>query len=125
MDPSFTISFEGDHIKILAGGDKNLEYATALWSAVVETCKEHDCYNVLGISEATSPMPILDGYQHADLFRSLGITNKYRVAWVEFNPDARESTYFVETVLINRGLPGRLFDSVAEAMDWLLRDDKS
>jgi len=125
MDANFTISFEGDHIKVLSDGDKNFEFATRLWSAVADACKEHDCFRVLGIADSTSPMPALEGYQHAELFRKLGITRNYRVAWVELNPDAKDATYFVETVLFNRGLPGRLFDSVAAATDWLLSDDNT
>lgn len=125
MDASFTISFEGDHIKVLSDGAKNLDYATRLWTAIVEACNEHKCYRVLGIADTTSPMPPLDGYQHADLFRKLGITRNYRVAWVELNQEAKEATYFVETVLFNRGLPGRLFDSVADATEWLLTEDNT
>lgn len=125
MDAGFTISFEGDHIKVLSGGDKNLKYATQLWTAVVEACNEHQCFNVLGIADTTSPMPALEGYQHADLFRKLGIARNFRVAWVELNQDAREATYFIETVLYNRGLPGRLFDTVAEATEWLLAEEDS
>lgn len=125
MDANFTISFEGDHIKVLSDGDKNLEFATGLWSAVADACKEHDCFKVLGIADSTSPMPVVEGYQHAELFRKLGITRNYRVAWVELNQDAKDATYFIETVLFNRGLPGRLFDSVAAAIDWLLSDDNT
>jgi len=123
MLASFTISFEDDYIKVLSDGDKNLEFAQRLWPAVVEACNEHNCYKILGISEATSPMPVIDGYQHADLFRKLRINRKYKIAWVELNEDAKDASYFVDTVLFNRGLPGRLFDTVLEASDWLLADD--
>ena len=125
MDARFTISFEGDHIKVLSNGAKNLEFATQLWTAITEACDEHDCYKVLGIADTTSPMPALEGYQHADLFRKLGIDRNYRIAWVELNQEAKAATYFVETVLFNRGLPGRLFDSVTEATDWLFSDDNT
>ncbi len=68
-------------------------------------------------------MPVLDGYRHADLFRKLGIGRKYKIAWVELNEDAKDATYFIDTVLFNRGLPGRLFDTVLEATEWLLAVD--
>jgi hypothetical protein len=70
-------------------------------------------------------MPVLDGYRHADLFRKLRINRKYKIAWVELNDDAKDATYFVDTVLFNRGLPGRLFDTVLEASDWLLAEDNN
>ena len=67
-------------------------------------------------------MPILDGYAHAEMFRELGITGGYRIAWVEHDPAARETTDFVETVLFNRGLPGRSFATEEEAEQWLFSD---
>ena len=65
-------------------------------------------------------MEAIEGYDHARLFEELGIDDRYRIAWVEFNDEARDMTLFVETVLINRGLPGRLFSSEADARAWLL-----
>ncbi len=123
MIARFTITLEGNYIKVLSTGDKNFEYSQRLWQAVVEACREHDCFKILGISESTSPMPVLDGYRHADLFRKLGIGRKYKIAWVELNEDAKDATYFIDTVLFNRGLPGRLFDTVLEATEWLLAVD--
>jgi len=117
-----TITLEGDHVKVITKSHKDIEYARDLWRNIVETCQEHDCYKVLGLSYAENPMPVLDGYAHAELFRELGVTGAYRIAWVEHDPVARESTEFVETVLFNRGLPGRSFDSEAEAREWLLSD---
>ena len=35
--------------------------------------------------------------------------------------NAQDMASFIETVLINRGLPGKLFSSVADAEKWLLR----
>jgi len=122
MTSSYTITFEGDYIKVLSDGDKDLEFATELWSEVAKSCREHDCFNVLGIAETDSPMSTLDGYELAQVFRDLGIVENHRIAWVELNQEAKHATYFIETVLSNRGLPGRLFSSAAEAKEWLLSD---
>jgi len=123
MTSETTITFEGDHIKVVDRGDKNLEHAREMWTDVSLLCQKHACYNVLGLSYADNAMPILDGYSHAELFRDLGITAGYRIAWVEHNAEAREHTDFVETVLFNRGLPGRSFASEEEARAWLLGAD--
>lgn len=119
MGNGFTVSFLGDHVRIDSDAERNLEYATALWTEVAKVCNEHDCYYVLGVSYAPGPMPITDGYDHADLFRKLGIVQMYRIAWAELNDDARLATEFVETVLVNRGLPGRVFANEDDARQWL------
>lgn len=64
-------------------------------------------------------MPMVDGFQHAELFAQLGLRSPYRIAWVEFNSQARNATEFVETVLTNRGFEARVFDSEPDAMAWL------
>ena len=40
----------------------------------------------------------MEAYQMAELFRELGLTHEYRIAWVELNADSYDSTYFAETV---------------------------
>ena len=119
MGSGFTVSFERDHIRIDSDAERTFEYATALWSEVAKVCEEHDCYDVLAVSNAPGPMSVTDGYDHADLFQSLGIDKKYRIAWAELSDDARSATEFVETVLINRGLPGKVFATEEDARQWL------
>ncbi len=50
MIARFTITLEGNYIKVLSNGDKNFEYSQRLWQAVVEACREHDCFKILGIN---------------------------------------------------------------------------
>lgn len=115
-----TITFEGDHILVLSDGDKDIEFSEKLWSQVVSTCEKYNCFNVLGIARSTTPLEALEGYEHARLFQDLGIDDRYRIAWVEHDPDAADVASFIETVLMNRGLPGRVFAREAEARAWLL-----
>jgi hypothetical protein len=122
MHNDFTITLEDGYVQVLSEGEKDYEFAEKLWTAVVAFCKQHNCYQILGISNTSRPMEAVDGYDHARLFRDLGISHEYRIAWVELREDAKDMTAFIETVLVNRGLPGRLFSSVQEAKDWLLHD---
>jgi len=64
----------------------------------------------------------LEGYELPALFRELNIDQKYRIAWVELDEDARDTIAFVQTVLANQGLPGLLFETETEteAREWLL-----
>ena len=123
MGDEFQIAFEGNHIEIRTDADKNLDYARRMWTAVAETCSKHECYDVLGISYSRTPMSITDAFGHAELFRELGIVRGFRIAWVELNESARDRPEFASTVLFNRGLPGRVFDTVTEAKQWLLDRD--
>ena len=120
MDSSFTITFKGDYIEVISRGKKDLEHATKMWTAVAAACRENNCFNVLGFGESTDPIGPVVAYDHADLFRELGIYGKFRIAWVERNPKAKDAVRFAETVLFNRGLPGKVFDDEEEAREWLV-----
>jgi len=122
MDKGFTVTFQGDHIRLDSVAERSIAYARALWTEVAEMCKKHDCYFVLGVSNAPGPMPTMDGYEHAELFLELEIDGKYRIAFAELNEDAIGATRFVETVMANRGLPGRAFSTEEEARQWLFSD---
>ena len=122
MPPSMTITFEGDHIRAESRGEKSIEWAREFWAAVVDACTKHDCYKVLGISESSVVIPIMDGFDVIELYRELGISTKYRIAWVELNPAAIKTMRFVDAALFNRMLPGRLFKDEEEAKKWLFSD---
>ena len=125
MKNEIVITFEGTHVQAIANGEKDFEYSTQLWTNIVQACHDNNCRKILGIANTTKPLRTMEAYQHADLFRELGLTHDYRIAWVELNPDAYETTYFVETVLVNRGFPGRLFEDEVQAKKWLLDDSDS
>jgi hypothetical protein len=118
-----TITFEGDHVLVLSDGEKDFEFSTRLWTETVDVCEANDCFRILGVSTTTKPLEALEGYDHARLFRDLGIDRSYKIAWVENNADAQDIINFIETVLYNRGLPGKVFEDVDEARIWLLGDE--
>lgn len=120
MTAIIEITFEGDHVRVRADGKKDFEVARRIWAGVSAACEEHQCFNVLGVANSTVPMEVMDAYDHARLFESLDIDGRYRIAWVELNKEAVDIIAFTETVLVNRGLPGKLFSTVDEAREWLL-----
>ena len=120
MTNTKTITFEGDHIRVVSRGEKSIEWSRELWPAIVEVCEANDCYRILGISESLNVMPIMDGFDHVELFRELGINTKYRIAWVDTNPDSIKTLRFMDAALFNRLLPGRLFKTEEDARKWLL-----
>ena len=120
MPYTLEITFEGDHIRVVADGDKDYRFMDRTWREIAAACEKHDCYNVLGIADTSTPVEVVDGYDLVALFGELNIGQNYRIAWVELDQDARDMTTFVQTVLANRGLPGLLFETEAEARKWLL-----
>jgi len=120
MRNSLAVTFEGDHVLVRSDGEKDMEFATEVWSQVAATCEESNCFNVLGIAKTKIPLEALDGYEHARLFRDLGIDHRFRIAWVETTADAVDLARFVELVLTNRGLSVHIFENEKEARVWLL-----
>ena len=120
MRNKLEITFKGNHVLVIADGDKDYHYMERLWKETAAVCEQHDCYNVLGIANTSTPVEAVEGYELAGIFRELNIGQNYRIAWVELDEDARDLVAFVQSVLANRGLLGLLFDTEAEARKWLL-----
>jgi hypothetical protein len=125
MKNELKITFEGDYVLAIANGEKDFEFSTKLWTEVVQACRENSCLKVLGIANTTKPLRTMEAYQNAVLFRNLGLTHDFRIAWVELNEESFDSSYFAETVLVNRGMPVRLFTEESQAKEWLLGDSSN
>ncbi len=116
------VIFKGEYIEAHSTGEKSYQTAVELWSEITKSCVKHNCFKVLGVGESTKPMPVMDAFDHQNLFRDFEVTRKYKIAWVELSKNAVGSVKFLENVLLNRGmLNGRLFDTVVEAKQWLLK----
>ena len=123
MPASFTVEFKGDHIEVHSDGDKDLAFARRLWSEIVETIRKHDCYRVLGLANTTTPVNIIDGFDHAEMMRELGLAPRSRIAWVEPDPKSFEVVKFIETVLFNRSIAVmKVFRSERLAREWLFSE---
>lgn len=120
MRNRLSITFEGDHIRVLADGDKDMDFAESLWSQVARLCEQEHCYKVLGVARSSTPLEALDAYEYARLYRKIGIDKRYRVAWVELEPHASDIASFIDTVLSDRGYSDRVFSTEEEARGWLL-----
>ena len=118
-----SVTFEGDHVLVYADGEKNYEVIEQIWSRVSRVCEKHQCFDVLGIANSSKPIEAMEGYEIPAVFREYGIDRRYRIAWVELNPDGVDVIELTADILANRDLPGRLFATVDEARRWLLGDD--
>ena len=120
MSTQLKITFENKYVQVHSDGEKSYQFALQLWTEVAQTCSQYNCFKVLGIAKTTIPVTTLEAYDHYKIFKQAGITRQHRIAWVELNPEAYKTSYFVETVLRNRGMSYvRLFSDIEEAKLWL------
>ena len=122
MRNKLVVTFEDDHVRVISDGVKDHYFQERLWDEVAAVCERHKCYRVLGIAHTTVPLEVIDAYDTARMMRERNIDGRYRIAWVEHSQDALDVVEFAETVLINRGLPGRLFPDEGKAKEWLFED---
>lgn len=124
MKHELKITIEEKFVQIISNGEKSFESSLKIWTNAIKVCHTHNCFKVLGIANTTKTHSIIESYQHGALFHQININQRFKIAWVELNPDAVESIKFIETVLLNRGYGVKLFTDVEEAKSWLLSEDK-
>ncbi len=122
MRNKLVVTFEGDHVRVISDGEKDHYFQERLWNEVATVCEQHKCFRVLGLAHTTVPPEVIDAYDTARMMRERNIDHRYRIAWVEHSRDALDVIEFAETVVVNRGLPGRLFSDEASAREWLFQD---
>jgi len=115
-----SVTFQGQFIKVIADGERDLEFVSRVWTEVLEAGQKHNCFKVLGIANTTKTVQPIEFIMVAQENAKYVPQSKYRIAWVESNPEAYESAYFLETYLRNHGFDARLFSDTANAKEWLL-----
>ena len=120
MDIEIDIQLESGYILAKYRGPDSPEISRQIIQEIVDACERLGCFRVLMISYLENPLSATENFDLADMFREVGFTPQHRLAWVDQNPETRESTAFAETVLYNRGIMARLFDDVDRASQWLL-----
>ncbi|MBN1470463.1 MAG: hypothetical protein JW925_01680 [Syntrophaceae bacterium] len=126
MRDEIIVEYKGNYIHVRHYGKNNYDISLDLWRRVKAACDEHNCFNILGENYTTNELSTMDAFNHLKILEEVGLTLKYRVAWVSNTPETAKGIEFVETVVVkNRGLVnGALFSSIEEAKHWLLGDEK-
>nr|NQU90861.1 hypothetical protein [Bacteroidota bacterium] len=125
MSGEININNMGTHIHVKQYGDDNYGISLDLWRKIVAACDQYQCYNILGESFTEKSLSTIDCYDHAKIFKIVGVSFKHRVAWVHHTEDPEGTAEFIDLVLKNRGLlNGAFFPGVKEATAWLLGEGK-
>ncbi len=124
MEDEIKITFEQTYVHVRITGRGTRDNALRLWREIAQACHEHHCYKVLGEQDLKISVSTLEALDHPEIFREAGITEQFRIAWVDLNPRTRETTQFIRNVLANRAMgQGKIFSRFDEAKKWLLGSD--
>ncbi|MDJ0654864.1 MAG: hypothetical protein QNJ40_11945 [Xanthomonadales bacterium] len=87
---------------------------------LVSVCDQSDCYRILLQAYPAYRMDLLSNQNAAARLRQLGVTSRFRIAWVDPNPDTADGSRFLESVLVLSGFPVlHHFDEPEPALQWL------
>ncbi|MGI9237051.1 MAG: hypothetical protein ACR2QZ_06620 [Woeseiaceae bacterium] len=119
MSLDYSITYEQSHVTVDVSGQGDYLSTDQMWKDIAAACQKNSCHNILGIANI-HVRSSEHAYDHAAIFEAAGITDEYRIAWVELNPEVEETARLVEAVVRNRGLAdGRVFDNLIDAKRWL------
>ena len=118
MSYEVTVEKRDDYLLFEVTGENTSANVHAYLADMLDTCEKHDCFRVLVHESLKGPR-----LREDDVFdiasegamKALGIFQA--VAYVD--EQMGDMSYFLETVAINRGMPIKVFQTVAHAEHWL------
>ncbi|AWB66610.1 hypothetical protein C2869_09285 [Saccharobesus litoralis] len=121
MTKPIEVNITNEYIHIQVSGENNFENCKFGWQTLVDTCQQAQQFHCLVEGYMDNPLPTMAAYDHVQLLKDVGLTNKHRVAYVDHNPNTYPAAKFGETVVHNRGFYNiKIFNKVDDALSWLL-----
>lgn len=113
-----------DHIRVAVSGTrmpgKVVADAIRVGKQISKACRDAGVHRVLAIFHMTGRLPPTEAYEIFSDPEALGWSRDIKLALVDMNEDSKEDSLFSETVAVNRAYQMGVFDTEAEAKDWLL-----
>lgn len=123
MNYTIEVKYENGIVFAYTTGKDSYEITYEIWTKIMAVCKANNCFRVLGIQNMT-PLKTIEAYDVEKVFRELGVSMKYKIAWIEEDAETREMLEYSAAVLRNRNLlNGGLFTSQSAALKWLRSDE--
>lgn len=120
MTLHYEVEYSQDLINVKTSGVFDYLNAYEMWKDIATTCEANNCFQILGVSMLSEPMPQLDAYDHLNLLASAGISPKHRIAWIAGKDNLLENLRLVETVFNQRSSQNvRIFQTIGDAKRWL------
>lgn len=123
----YTLTFEpraGYLYAHVEGEHDTLEISFAYWTAISAECRRRATRRLLVVEALTERSSPIDMYQIAVALVELGFAN-IRIAYVDVALEDMALLQFGETVARSRGIDGRVFNTVADAEEWLVNDTEA
>ena len=117
------IEFKEKYVQVDISGDVDIQSELETWKKIRKECEKHKCYNVLGITRKnTNPFDVLDAYEYPRVLEEAGIDSKYRIVWVNEDPEVYKLGKLAVIVMRNHGMgySCQTFPNVSDAKKWLL-----
>jgi hypothetical protein len=120
--PPYQILFEDRDNYLFASvtGEKDsLEISVAYWTDVFTEMRIRNYNKVLVTEDFKDVVTAMDMYMLIEEIQKLGLTD-LQIAFVDKELSQYDLNKFAETVAVNRGIYGKIFNSEREAERWLL-----
>ena len=121
MAHTLKVRNQGSYLHLIAEGDTTVEDITGYLSEVLKKCTELHCPNVLIEENFKGPsLGIFAIYEIVTKICWQAASVVRHVAYVDISLEhKKEVNQFAETTAVNRGVNIKLFETVAEAENWL------
>ena len=119
---AYTIEFQHRPSYLYAyirGKEYDLETAKTYWQEILKECQKLGCKKILVEEDMEGSLSMQDMYEISAEYPDMGFRN-ILVAFVDRHPSHQQLNRFAEMVATNRGGKVRVFDTVAEAKEWIL-----
>ena len=119
MGMEFAVTFRGDHVHVLLGGESDVdsELSKDYWGTLRKICEEHDCKRILveGVAPGGERKP-------EEVIEAGARTATVPNLWLAFhleNYEATELSELYEAVAASKGVRVKFFADADEALNWL------
>lgn len=123
-DKLYNIEFDyrPSYLYVYVWGEKDsLEISRQYWREIAAECKKNRCSKLLIVEDIKEIVSLTAMYQIASEIPQLDFSG-VRIAFVDRYIEQQTLNQFGEIVATNRGIYGKIFDSVEQAEHWLLKN---
>jgi hypothetical protein len=117
---SCKISSTQDYLHVEVLGSLTKEERIRMYEEVLRTSASAGQARILVEDHSPDEYRTWDYYELALKLVECGLTGTHKIAAVEHNPQTLSHLKFMETVMVNRGMRGRVFTTKDSALKWLL-----
>jgi hypothetical protein len=125
---SYTLNVEpkSSYLYITVTGENSYDNIVRYLSEVRDMCRKYECSNVLVVENLAGPsLDLLSIYDLVSKTSEQTVRAVSKIAYVDINPEHNANDMeFAEDVAVNRGVFVRVFSTIHEAEQWLMRGEE-